>query len=453
MANADRLPYIKAEIDKLKGKYGKNSEFAEIIKKAPTAKDTSAADFMAKQKDFRDARYDLIERSKTEPSAVKRKELFNAYNDLAGIEKLINQTLEEGLEGRPQIKPGIIKNALPTHEISTARQPLGHLDEYRRINEGYKNQVFPLRENRIARKVMNGDPLSADIAHELAGNQEGQSVLREIALRNEEIKRNIVGQQYKKTKADKSSFYDLDETVREYTNRMPELNNLVDKRQNVINSFNESKSNLEKSKQLHNEARENNNVITKENERIQTEKQQKLKDIKSLEEKNDSLGGIKLKLAESSDKKTKLESYHKELSDLKIHQDTTHKSINEITKDLKTLDNHLENIKTAQKKLDLTSKPEKVKAQKTSNINKVKQEINDLTQKVSSLDNTIKKLQEASKKTELKLSKKIDIQRSLDEAKALRQEAGRKLKISAGVIGAIVGVKFHTDIKDYLTGK
>lgn len=465
LTNQGRIPNIQKEVAVLRSNevLKANNEFNQLMQKAPTHKDISASDFMSKQKDFRDARYDLLQRAKNEPSAVKRKELFEAYDQSAGIDKIINQTLEEGLGE--------------------------HLSEYKRINQGYSNEVFPLRDNPTATKIMNGQPMSSNIAHELSGDQEGQALLREIALRNNEVKRNIMGQQYKKATKDKSGFYNPDETVREYSNTMPELNKLMGKRENAVNFANEAKTNLDESKRLHDEAKSNNDKIAKDNERIakdkekydlqekkriekqritqekenvkiskenvkiSKEKEQRVKEIKALEEKNTLLGGIKLKLAESSEKMNKIESYHKELSELKTHQDNTHVSINEIRSDLKTLDKHLNAIKSANEKLNKIALPEKAKAVKAPDIGKMKQEAKDIHEKILKLDENTKKLQEASKNTNMKLAKKLEIEKSLDEAKAIKKEAKRKLIIAGTVILPIAGMKYSSNIKDYLLNK
>jgi len=71
--NPDRMPAINAAIENARALHGDDptGEFAELIKKAPTTSDTTASDFMMKQKDFRDYRYNLLQRAKSEPSAVK----------------------------------------------------------------------------------------------------------------------------------------------------------------------------------------------------------------------------------------------------------------------------------------------------------------------------------------------------------------------------------------------
>jgi len=433
-----------------------NGELIDLLKKSPTTKDVSASDFMTKQKEFRDARYDLLKRAKEEPNASKRRELFDAYQKSERVDRIINQTLQDGLGE--------------------------YLPEYQRVNKGYSEQVFPLRENPIANKIMEGKPMSSDIAHELAGDMEGQTLLREIASRNNEVKRNIMGQQYKKGGKDKSGFYNPDESVREYLNTMPDLNRLMGRRESAINSASESKVNLDRSKALHEEAKVSNARIEKENAQIEKDrikhekeqvekkearrlaeekekakiakqKEQDLNEIKALQEKNTLLGGIKQKLAESSEKKGKLESYYKELNDLKTHHENTHQSMNEINQDFKVLNKHLDAIKSAQEKVKGINKPEKVAIGKAPDIKKMKQEISDLHEKLAGLDENIKKLHEAKNNTDLKLSKKLEIQKTLNEAIAMRKEARRRLKVAGTTITGLTAFQFHPTIKDYLLNR
>lgn len=256
---------IREAIKKAKKEYGHDpyGEFSQVISKAPTGKDITASDFMAKQKDFRDARYDLLQRTKTEPSAVKRDELFKVYRDSKPFEDFINKVLYEGLGE--------------------------HSPRYNDIMRGYREQVYPLRENAIANKVMEGKPLSSDISGDLSGDQEGQELLRGMANRNPEIQRNIVGQQYKKNH---ELVHNPDERLREYTNNMPDLNQLVGHRENVLNSIDRASQNVESAKESHTQALANEKqrqeyAIQKEKEldKVKKEHGEQLKQTKEQQSK------------------------------------------------------------------------------------------------------------------------------------------------------------------------
>lgn len=404
-----------------------NPELIELLKKSPTVKDVKASDFMTKQKEFRNARYDLLQRAKFESSPVKRKELFEAYDKSLPVQNIINKTLEEGLGE--------------------------HLPEYRRVNEGYSTQVFPLKENDVANKIMRGEKLSKDIAQELAGDEEGQALLRDIASRNPEIKRNIMGQQYKKGGKDKSGFYNPDETVREYLNTMPELNRLIDARENAIRYADEAKSNFERSKSLHNEAKEHQSNIEKEQAKIAEQRAIDEKKIKDLQEKNTLLGGIKQKLAETAENKTKLEAYNKELKELKTHQDNTQASINDITENLKVLNKHVESIQSTKARLESMKAPEKAAKAKEVDVNKIEREANKINEKLKKLDENIALLEKAKAETKLKLDKKLEVEKRLQDAKEMRKEARRRLKVAGAATAVISAGKIVPSVKDYLLNR
>jgi dephospho-CoA kinase len=244
LLNSDNLNEYADNIAKAKTQYAgaPDSEFGQVIAKAPNAFDRNASDFINKYKDFRDARFDLIDRLKTEQSAVKRQELIKAYADTKPFADMINSALEEGLgEFAPK---------------------------YKYLMNGYKTQVYPLRNNSVAQKIVEGKPLSSNISNELTGDQEGQELLREIAKRNPETLRNIVGQQYKKSNG-VESITNPDERLREYTNQMPDLQKLTEQRNTASVVQNEAKSRLDEAQNSHKELIKSGENYTENREKIE----------------------------------------------------------------------------------------------------------------------------------------------------------------------------------------
>lgn len=193
-----------------------NSELRNILKKAPTSIDSNASDFLTKYQSFRDARYDLLQRAKNEPDANKRSDMFKAYEQSKDAESIVKNALDEGLG---DFKP-----------------------EFQRVNEGYSQQVFPLRENKVAQKVRSGKNLSENIAKELSGREPGQALMRDIAKSDPEVLRNIVGQRYA---VKPNEIHNPNELMREYTNEMPDLQKLLDTRNRAKESILSSKQHLE----------------------------------------------------------------------------------------------------------------------------------------------------------------------------------------------------------------
>lgn len=403
--NPERVGAINSAIDNARATYGDDptGEFAQLIKKAPTTADTTASDFMMKQKDFRDHRYNLLQRAKEEPSAVKRDELFRAYRDSEPIDKIISDTLEDGL--------GQYK------------------DQYKWINQGYREQVFPLRENAVAQKAMNGEPLSANMASELSGYEPGQELMREIAKRDPEIRRNVVGQQYK---TGKDKVLNPNETVREYTNQMPELNALTDQRRDsenrvatAANRVAETKSNLSNAQNEHN----SNLKLSEKVQNLSTQLNQTKEKIGALENaiksKNMSLErkiqaenelknqkNMRDDLIKRQDQIGQAEQKSKKIaSDIKLHQDNIDKLTSAINNtkmsalQKKIAQKELENQKRIQSDLmkkNKISKPNTINHQKINNdIRMYQRHIDQLTKDMNTKSMTDKELL----KTKTELSK------------------------------------------------
>ena len=183
-----------------------SAELRAIIHKAPTPKDIKADDFLTKYQDFRDARYDLLQRTKDpKTSAAERKSLFKAYEDSKPIEEAVKDALNKGLGP--------------------------HKAEFERINKGYSEQIYPLRSNIVAKKALSGK-LGPNTINDLSGTGEGQELMREIVKQDPELMRNILGQRYAKNP---SKLHELDEKTAEYLAESPELQKMLDENLDSIN--------------------------------------------------------------------------------------------------------------------------------------------------------------------------------------------------------------------------
>lgn len=190
----------------IKGQPEISAELQNLMDKAPTPKDTSAEDFLTKYQSFRQNRYDLLQRIKSEKDSAIRKQLYKAYEDSKPIETSISKALEEGLGE--------------------------HSPEFKRINEGFSTQIYPIRGNKIAKQALKGK-LGPNVMENLEGFGEGQEQLRELIKQDPELLRNIVGQRYS---AKPEKLHDLNETTSEYLAEMPELRKLMDEHKSNIES-------------------------------------------------------------------------------------------------------------------------------------------------------------------------------------------------------------------------
>jgi hypothetical protein len=205
IANIKDLEIINGKLV-IRSKPEVSHELQSIIDKAPTSKDIKADDFLTKYQDFRDARYDLLQRAKDASTSIERKALFQAYEDSKPIEQTVKNALNDGL-GK-------------------------HRGEFERINNGYSTQIYPLRNNKVAKQALKGK-LGPNAIEDLAGNGEGQELMREIVKQDPELLRNIIGQRYS---ANASKIHHLDENTAEYLSEMPELQRIMKENLQAVKS-------------------------------------------------------------------------------------------------------------------------------------------------------------------------------------------------------------------------
>jgi len=202
----DDMQYVITNIKDLKivnGKYvlpGKpeaTGELKSIIDKAPKSTDTSASDFITKYQDFRDARYDLLQRAKSASSASERKHMFEVYEETKPLEKSVKDALNEGLGE--------------------------HKPEFERVNQGYSQQVYPLRNNAVVKKALKGK-LGANIIEDVGGHGEGQELVRELIKQDPELLRNVLGQRYA---AKPEKLNEISESSAEFLYEAPEISKMM----------------------------------------------------------------------------------------------------------------------------------------------------------------------------------------------------------------------------------
>lgn len=213
-------------------------ELADLLSKAPTSADTSASDFLAKYRSFRDGLYDLRQMAKGTRDAVERKRLFEEANKASDVEGVIKSTLQKGLgENAP---------------------------EFERLNQGWSQEVIPLRQNPIVRAARKGK-LSDNMVKQLRGNEPGTPLVREIIKQDPEALRNIVGQRYA---AKPQEVHEPNEMMQEYINQMPEL-------QKLLNQRKQAASNVQSAADMREQAAANVKTTTKQFQASQKSAQQR----------------------------------------------------------------------------------------------------------------------------------------------------------------------------------
>lgn len=195
----------KQKADDLKQVQGNNPYLKRLTDIAPTPSDNNAADFLAKYKDFRDRTFKLRQQwADPRTEEVEKQKMEEALNKAHGMQTQMKDVLDEGLG---EFKP-----------------------EFERVNKGYSEQVFPLRNNPVFRKAKEG-AVSQNVMRDLETNESGMPLLRDMVKQDPELMRNVVGQRYKlKSK----EVFSPDETMRSYLDKMPEFKDLVDKKVNLL---------------------------------------------------------------------------------------------------------------------------------------------------------------------------------------------------------------------------
>lgn len=197
--------------DVIKGKVGINNNdnpyFQHLMERAPTPNDKDASTFLSKFKDFRNTLFDLKQEIKSTSDESIRRQLIDAANRAKPIESSISGALENGLG-----------------EFSP---------EFKEINKGYSDQIYPLRQNRIVKKVMKEDPgkLSANMVNEFSGNGDSQTLLRDIVKQDPEMVRNIIGQRYQ---IKPNEVHQPNELMQEYLDELPDVKSLLTRKESIL---------------------------------------------------------------------------------------------------------------------------------------------------------------------------------------------------------------------------
>lgn len=227
---ADVLSQLKAGIDprSISTSAEISPQLQSLLDLAPTVKDTNIADFMAKQKDFSSARNGLLRGIRDDPSAQSRQARIKAYNDSRDLDNTIQQSLQDGL------------GASDSKELSD-------------INNQYRTQVYPLRNNETVVKAQDQGRLSKDMMDEIRGRAEGQTgvgqdLVRQIFQRNPTMLRNSIGQKFSENP---DQLLSPSARTQNYINKDPVLKNMIDQHESAKKALSDAKSNLDEANSKH----------------------------------------------------------------------------------------------------------------------------------------------------------------------------------------------------------
>lgn len=305
----------KQKSSDLKKSQGNNPYFQTLMEVAPTINDTNAADFLAKYKDFRDRTFKLSRRwSDPRVEEVEKQKMGEALKQAREMQSQMKEVLDQGLG---EYKP-----------------------EFERANKLYSEQVYPLRANPMVEKAAEGKN-SSNIIHDLRTNEEGMPLVRELVKQDPELLRNAIGQRYF-SKPDEVHY--PNETMREYLGEMPQLQRLLNEKQNTNSALEQSRSNAKVAQQQHAdlvkrhaESKKLENDLSDLHDKIENGKNE----LSSLKENIDNLRESTKRKNISLENKIKSE---KKFSEAKAEYDDLQKRQNDAEKIEKKINDSIEEI-------------------------------------------------------------------------------------------------------------
>ena len=346
---------------------GNNSYLQTLMEVAPTITDTNAADFLAKYKDFRDRTFKLGQRLRDpRVEEVEKQKMQEALTEARKMQAKMKEVLDAGLG---EYKP-----------------------EFERVNKGYSEQIYPLRDNPVVQNAQEGR-LSDNIIKSLRTNEEGMPLVRELVKQDPEILRNVIGQRYF---SKPEELHNPNELMREYLGEVPQLKRLLNEKQTANTALEQSRANAKAAQEQHKailkrsaESQKLETHVSDLHDKIENGK----KELSTLEKNITSLKEASNKKNISLAKKIQIE---KQLSDAK----TEHAEIQK---------NQKEAEKIEKKMSDLTD------------------DINKHSAEIPKLKEHIKNLQETTQRKNISLKEKMQSEKELKELRRRLKETSSKL--------------------------
>jgi hypothetical protein len=226
-----------------------NPYYKKLLDVAPTTKDIDASDFLLKRKAFRDELFRLKQKANSgKMSVLDEDKARDAIHEGNNIREQIDKTLEQGLGD--------------------------YKEEFDKINEGYSKEVYPLRENPIVQGAKEGK-LPDNIMKASRTNEPGMPLVRQIIKDDPNLLRNIIGQRYV---AKPSELYQPNALMREYLNEDPNLQRLIQHRNEANNLMDTAKGQVALAKRKHSEAITESKEAAKESKVKESENKKLLSD-------------------------------------------------------------------------------------------------------------------------------------------------------------------------------
>jgi chromosome segregation ATPase len=124
----------------------------------------------------------------------------------------------------------------------------------KKLNDRWRNEVVPLHKNRIFQNLSYNGTISDNIIKSLRGTNSGNVIIRNIIKNDPELLQTVVGQRYS---IKPSEILNPTNRIKEYTDLMPEMNQLRDQHLAAKEAFSNSKEALDNAINAHKEITSN----------------------------------------------------------------------------------------------------------------------------------------------------------------------------------------------------
>jgi len=287
-----------------------NEFLDDILSYAPKSTDTNVGVFMDRVKDLREMIHNTNRAIEIEPIASRRTQMSHAVKEAKKVLEAAKNTLD---------------------------QSLGDLSpRWKEVNKKYAEVLWPLRENKIAQKVLENTTMPDNVIKAIRGSDKGNVLLRNMIQSDPDALIHTVGQRYD---AAPKKFYGKNTRLKEYSDKIPGFNNVIDQRKNALSNIEKTESNIKSSekrnaeiKQYHKEAKSELKTKQSEQKLLEKEKTERIEKEQSIKEKTVSLN------KEIREKQVKLDKIKKHIDLLENESKKTKLSqsrVNDIKNEIK----------------------------------------------------------------------------------------------------------------------
>jgi len=269
-------------------------------------------------------------------------------NDYVQAYQTVNGYMRKAYE--KAYKPGLLKDEQAEWKKrgDEAKEKLKEMESVLKENIGeddfnnlldaksyWKNNIVPLYKNPVYHKIMNEERMSqTDMIGSMRGNVSGMDIIKNIIKSDPQALKHVIGQRYEKISP--SKIYNPNELTREYLAHVPDIQKMIENRNEALRMINTSKSHIKQAKENYSNA-----------QNISTENKSYEKNKKDLEEK---INSHESKIKEIENENILLEKHMNELKEKSKKKNISLKSMFSLKKEIASINKKIvENRKELEK--------------------------------------------------------------------------------------------------------